>query len=188
MSRRVRLRALLIALLLVLSTLGPVGSAQADSRYHVVRPGETLCSIGRLYGVNAYDISRLNCLSNPDYIRIGQRLQIPAPTSAPSASAAPSPSYYTPVYQYPSWGGWAGWYWGYYSWPSYAWQPLEYRPTWYAPAAAQAPAYVPTYTPQAAPELPYGAATAICRDGTLSYSQHRQGTCSWHGGVATWLK
>lgn len=29
-------------------------------------------------------------------------------------------------------------------------------------------------------------ATARCRDGTLSYSQHRQGTCSHHGGVAEW--
>jgi len=30
-------------------------------------------------------------------------------------------------------------------------------------------------------------ATAKCRDGTYSYSQHRQGTCSGHGGVAEWL-
>lgn len=30
-------------------------------------------------------------------------------------------------------------------------------------------------------------ATAQCRDGSYSYSQHRQGTCSHHGGVARWL-
>lgn len=30
-------------------------------------------------------------------------------------------------------------------------------------------------------------ATAKCRDGSYSYSQHRQGTCSGHGGVAQWL-
>lgn len=29
-------------------------------------------------------------------------------------------------------------------------------------------------------------ATARCNDGTYSYSQHRQGTCSHHGGVAEW--
>jgi hypothetical protein len=29
-------------------------------------------------------------------------------------------------------------------------------------------------------------ATAKCRDGTLSYSQNRRGTCSHHGGVAVW--
>jgi len=32
-----------------------------------------------------------------------------------------------------------------------------------------------------------GGATAICRDGTYSYSQNRRGTCSGHGGVAQWL-
>ncbi len=33
--------------------------------------------------------------------------------------------------------------------------------------------------------IPYGA-TAQCRDGSYSFSQHRQGTCSHHGGVAQW--
>lgn len=30
-------------------------------------------------------------------------------------------------------------------------------------------------------------ATAQCRDNTYSFSQHRRGTCSHHGGVARWL-
>jgi hypothetical protein len=30
--------------------------------------------------------------------------------------------------------------------------------------------------------------TATCGDGTTSYSQHRSGTCSHHGGVAHWNK
>jgi hypothetical protein len=30
-------------------------------------------------------------------------------------------------------------------------------------------------------------ATAICKDGSYSYSQHRSGTCSGHGGVRSWL-
>ncbi len=30
-------------------------------------------------------------------------------------------------------------------------------------------------------------ATAKCRDGSLSFSQHHQGTCSHHGGVSAWL-
>lgn len=34
--------------------------------------------------------------------------------------------------------------------------------------------------------VPAGA-TAQCRDTTYSFSQHRSGTCSGHGGVATWL-
>lgn len=32
-----------------------------------------------------------------------------------------------------------------------------------------------------------GGATAQCRDGSYSFSQHRSGTCSRHGGVAQWL-
>jgi Protein of unknown function (DUF3761) len=30
----------------------------------------------------------------------------------------------------------------------------------------------------------HGGATALCNDGTLSYSAHHRGTCSHHGGVA----
>jgi hypothetical protein len=33
---------------------------------------------------------------------------------------------------------------------------------------------------------PVGA-TAKCRDGTYSYSEHASGTCSGHGGVAIWI-
>jgi len=34
---------------------------------------------------------------------------------------------------------------------------------------------------------PIGA-TARCRDGTYSYSEHASGTCSHHGGVARWIR
>ncbi len=34
--------------------------------------------------------------------------------------------------------------------------------------------------------VPEGA-SARCRDGTYSFSRHRRGTCSGHGGVAAWL-
>ncbi len=34
--------------------------------------------------------------------------------------------------------------------------------------------------------VPAGA-SAQCRDGSYSFSQHRQGTCSHHGGMAKWL-
>ncbi len=34
--------------------------------------------------------------------------------------------------------------------------------------------------------VPAGA-TALCRDGTYSFSRSRRGTCSHHGGVARWL-
>jgi len=47
------------------------------ARYHVVRFGETLFSIGRLYGVNPWDIAAANHLPNPNQIFAGQRLCIP---------------------------------------------------------------------------------------------------------------
>ena len=31
------------------------------------------------------------------------------------------------------------------------------------------------------------AQTALCDDGTYSYSQTRSGTCAWHGGVNYWI-
>jgi hypothetical protein len=40
--------------------------------------------------------------------------------------------------------------------------------------------------PTQAPTAPPGA-TAQCRDGDWSFSQHHSGTCSGHGGVAQWL-
>jgi hypothetical protein len=42
------------------------------------------------------------------------------------------------------------------------------------------------HRPEHANRTPAGA-TAHCRDGTWSFSEHRRGTCSHHGGVAEWL-
>lgn len=36
-------------------------------------------------------------------------------------------------------------------------------------------------------DSPPAGATALCRDGTYSFSRSRRGTCSGHGGVARWL-
>lgn len=46
----------------------------------------------------------------------------------------------------------------------------------------------PPPPPPAAPVMSGGGATALCRDGTLSYAAHHQGACSWHGGVAQFYK
>ena len=44
--------------------------------------------------------------------------------------------------------------------------------------------YVPS--PAYSNTVPRGA-SAQCNDGTYSFSQSRRGTCSHHGGVASWL-
>jgi hypothetical protein len=60
---------------------------------------------------------------------------------------------------------------------------------------------VPTFTPLATytprptttppPSLdtadPMAGVTAVCKDGTYSYSAHQSGTCSRHGGVKEWI-
>jgi hypothetical protein len=64
--------------------------------------------------------------------------------------------------------------------------------------AASAPAAAPAAQPKSstasksAPTAKAGntdptGATAKCKDGTYSKSQHHSGTCSSHGGVAEWL-
>src|SRR5579872_6488466 len=41
-------------------------------------------------------------------------------------------------------------------------------------------------SPERSSTVPAGA-TAQCKDGSYSFSQHHRGTCSHHGGVAKWL-
>ena len=36
------------------------------------------------------------------------------------------------------------------------------------------------------PSSSRAGASAQCRDGSYSYSEHHSGTCSHHGGVSTW--
>jgi len=72
---------IILAAVLILGVLTTAVSYAAPPAYgpihHYVRYGETLFSIGRLYGVNAYAIARANCLPNPNRIYAGQMLLIP---------------------------------------------------------------------------------------------------------------
>jgi hypothetical protein len=61
-----------------------------------------------------------------------------------------------------------------------------------APVAVAVPVAAPVAVPVVAPPPdPYAAAkaagaSAVCADGTLSFSKNRSGTCSSHGGVHWW--
>lgn len=48
-------------------------------REHVVKSGETLHSIASMYGVKPDTIIRANNISNPNLLKAGQKLTIPAP-------------------------------------------------------------------------------------------------------------
>jgi LysM repeat protein len=68
-----------LVLLLLLAVVPPSSAASPppEGFWHYVRRGETLSSIGRLYGVNAYSICSANGLSNCNIIWVGQALWIP---------------------------------------------------------------------------------------------------------------
>lgn len=68
---------LLVAQLVIGATTAAAAPPACGPIYHYVRYGETLSSIGRLYGVNPYTIARANGLANPNYIYAGQMLLIP---------------------------------------------------------------------------------------------------------------
>lgn len=50
---------------------------------HVVKPGDSLYSIGKKYGVSARELQTLNNITDPTKIKVGQRLIISAATSLP---------------------------------------------------------------------------------------------------------
>ncbi len=56
-----------------------------------------------------------------------------------------------------------------------------------APAAAKSAAVTKSAPTATASNTDPTGATAKCKDGTYSKSQHHSGTCSSHGGVAEWL-
>jgi lipoprotein NlpD len=70
--------------------LGALGCSSSlvnyEARTHIVQSGETLYTIAWHYGLNYEELARINRLSNPDLIFVGQRLNLQA-----GASVAPQP-------------------------------------------------------------------------------------------------
>jgi LysM repeat protein len=64
-------------------------SAKPEGVVHLVAWGETLTGIANRYGSTIAGIARANNISNPSYLRVGQRLTIPR-TTAPPAPPAPA--------------------------------------------------------------------------------------------------
>jgi LysM repeat protein len=85
------LMTVVVVALLIISDWSSFVSAQADS-IHIVRPGENLNVIARRYGVSVNELARHNGIANPNLVRVGQSLRIPAPaSSSPSAQDQPQP-------------------------------------------------------------------------------------------------
>jgi LysM repeat protein len=93
---------LIVGVILLLQlVIAPASSAApppSGGFWHTVGWGETLFSIGRMYGVNAYTICSVNGLRNCNYIWAGQALWIP------SGGYVPPPGGYCIAYHTVTWG------------------------------------------------------------------------------------
>src|SRR5215470_14622831 len=81
----------------------PAAAHAAPSGIHVVGPGQSLTSIGRLYGKSRQELAKPNDIEPSAVVRVGQRLTIPvvrqadiklashAPAHEPAAPSAPVP-------------------------------------------------------------------------------------------------
>jgi LysM repeat protein len=66
------------------ATAAPVKDA---SEYGIVRNGDTLRKVAKRYGTTPETLAKLNGIKNPSLIRAGQKLVLPAKTSAPAREA-----------------------------------------------------------------------------------------------------
>jgi len=76
----------------------PAASGATGEILHVVQPGENLFRIGLQYGISWVTLAQYNGLSNPNDIRAGQTLRIPATgTTPPTVTPVPpgNITYYT---------------------------------------------------------------------------------------------
>lgn len=77
MSRRAKLTVLGLVTLVLLLAVGVAVSANGEI-WHIVKWGENLTQIARMYGVTVEEIMTANGLTNPNLIYAGQKLLIPS--------------------------------------------------------------------------------------------------------------
>ena len=88
-------------------TIPPVGGAPqapaqapaqpqqpAATSTYIVQRGDSLAAIAAQFGITYIELARMNNIDDPDVLRVGQVLLVPAPASAPAPtdSGAPSPA------------------------------------------------------------------------------------------------
>ncbi|HEY4691575.1 MAG TPA: LysM domain-containing protein [Anaerolineae bacterium] len=86
--------SLVVTVVLVASLVFPAAASAASAQWggfwHVVQPGQTVFSIGRLYDVSPYAIATANALPNWNVIYAGQWLWIPSSGYTPGGYCARS--------------------------------------------------------------------------------------------------
>jgi lipoprotein NlpD len=88
------LNGILAGMLLLLLFLPPFAGCAPTGVYHVVEPGQTFYRIARTYGVDEAQLAKVNRVTNPGRIEVGQRLYIPGakvPLTVPVIDAKKPP-------------------------------------------------------------------------------------------------
>jgi LysM repeat protein len=62
-------------------------SGQAGEGVYVVSKGDTLSLIAKRFGISLAELQKLNNITNPDQISVGQKLRVPASASGSAAAA-----------------------------------------------------------------------------------------------------
>ena len=78
------MRKSLLALLVVMAAL----PARAQEAVHVMQPKQTLYAVSRMYGVPVKTLLQINNFANPNKIKIGTAIKLPAGTKAVSTSSS----------------------------------------------------------------------------------------------------
>ena len=76
-------------------TIPGAAPAPTAATTHTVAAGENLATIARRYGTTPSALAAANGITNPNRIRIGQRLTVPAGAAAPATAAAPTAATHT---------------------------------------------------------------------------------------------
>lgn len=74
------------------STPGPTRPLSTPTLVHAVQEGDTLLAIALRYGVSVEALQRANGITDPQRLKLGQKLVIPPPEPTPRATRTPSPS------------------------------------------------------------------------------------------------
>ena len=78
------MRKSLLALLVVMAAL----PARAQEAVHVMQPKQTLYAVSRMYGVPVKTLLQINNFANPNKIKVGTAIKLPAGTKAVSTSSS----------------------------------------------------------------------------------------------------
>lgn len=74
------------------------GHLPGSHGYYVVRRGDTLSQIAQSHGMSSADLLRLNGLSNPNFVWVGQKLRVSARVAPATAEKNPAPKLANNIY------------------------------------------------------------------------------------------